>query len=60
MSALARCQRVVVSAWAPAAFAPAAARLLLFLIVACNLEPATVFQQYLVVRDFACGRAVHE
>ena len=40
---------VVVSAWALAAFALAAARLLLFLTVACNLEPATVFQQKLCV-----------
>ena len=45
VSALARWQRVVVSAWALAAFALAAARLLVFLTVACNLEPATVFQQ---------------
>ena len=44
VSALARCQRVVVSAWA---FALAAAHLLLFPTVACNLEPATVFQQLL-------------
>ena len=45
LPALARWQRVAVGAWAPAAFALAAARLLLFLTVACNLEPATVFQQ---------------
>ena len=51
VSALARWQRVVVSAWALAAFALVAARLLLFLTVACNLEPAIVFQQKLCVLE---------
>ena len=37
--------------WSLAAFALAAARLLLFLTVACNPGPATVFRQWLYVLE---------